>query len=242
MNDRDDDRLGGNENSYVLELRKGRDTTEIAIVGLSRSGPAARDEVAQDAWSASFVDPDAARTVFDLLSARTTALAGWGRMARLLGPRFLDGVLDSEIEATAFRGVAQPSPTHPLSIDGYEAGRSDGSIRMQLRWRDDAKYILASRNDRSFLVVTGRSNVATRRIWDWVRWQGRTYRRWFAIADRSGPGAAVDTILEGMVAAERSALERGTPRDPQRPLRYWRPASWQKGLDPEGEGPSEAFG
>lgn len=240
MDDQDGDGSAWDEASYVLELRVGPEATEIAIVRQSRSS--AGDGTVQDAWSSRIVDPDAARMVFDLLSERTAAVEGWGRMAHLLGPRFLDGVLDSVIlSATACRSV-EPPEAHQLSGNGSELRRSDGTIRMRLRWEDEAKYIVARRNGRSFLVLTGKSNVATRRIWDWVRWQGREYRHWFRLAERDGLSVAVEEITQGMLAAERDALERGSAPDPHRPLRYWRPWTWQRGLDPEREGPTEAFG
>ncbi|WP_242416524.1 hypothetical protein [Sphingomonas panni] len=226
--------------AYLLHLRPMRKSAEVAIVRV-RAGC---DEgfATQDVWSHPFTDREVARTVYRRLFSRRRHLRWWGRMADLLGARFLDGVLDAEILAASDGPRMAERSSAPRRAGTSRRPPGADVVRMRLVVKDGMGRIEARRAGRRFMVLGARSVEEAVRIWDWVRWQEREYRGWAELVDRDGPFAVATRIMASVLAAERAAHEAGRVADPMRPLRFWRSEHGRYDVGPAGDGPDEVSG
>lgn len=214
-----------NRPAFLLEFREDDEAAEVAIVKVLRSdgGPDGFHEV----WSHRFTNREAGQAVFELLRARPTRFGTWGRMAELLGPRFLDGVIDTELGSPVVAdAVASPHSSRSRARTDRPTGAENGpTVRLALD--GDVPRAVGTFEGRTFLLLGARTVTGVRRIWDWVRWQDDAYRGWVDLERDRGALALIRMILDSMIEQERSVIEAGPVRDPERPLRDWRPRSGQ---------------
>lgn len=214
-----------NRPAFLLEFREADGMAEVAIVKVMRpdDGPDGFHEV----WSHRFKNREAGQAVFELLRARPTRFGAWGRMAELLGSRFLDGVIDTELGTP----LVVDDMTSPSSRRSPAAANTppvaEGVPTVRLALDGDVPRVVGTFEGRTFLLLGATTAVGVRRIWDWVRWQEDIYRGWVDMERNRGALAVVRMILDSMIEQERSVIEAGPVRDPERPLRYWRPSSAQ---------------
>ncbi len=207
--------------AFLLEFREGDGMAEVAIVKVLRTadGP----DGYRDVWSHGFANREAGQALFELLRARTTRFEAWGRMAELLGPRFLDGVIDTELGSPVLAD-AMASPPSSVSSGAVDTSRGAyGGPIVRLALDGEVPRVIGTFEGRTFLLLGARTESGVRRIWDWVRWQEDAYRGWVDLERDRGALALVRIILDSMIEQERSFIEAGPVSDPERPLRDWRP-------------------
>ncbi len=99
-----------------------------------------------------------------------------------------------------------------------------------------------------FMMMTFEAAIEARRVWDWTRWQTRSFQHWYDVVRSEGAIALTGLILGSMFAEEERTKAACMPSDETRPLRYWRPLRSGKpdrdsGVDPganDGSGPDES--
>lgn len=226
------------EPTYGIEIRVADGLAEIALVA---HVPGADGRPA-DVWSHRFASVRAAGLAVGSMVKLRREWGRWGRMASLLGPDFLDGVMDGDLLAVASSDHARRRSDRSGTSLRSESGRPRATIRMRLSLEAGESCIVASREGRTFMRLALPTPLQARRVWDWLRWQTDRYRSMFEFHEREGAPALVVLIVAEVMEAERRAMLVHGPRDPERPLRHWRPS----GLDPDpeawGEGSDDAVG
>lgn len=223
------------EPTYGLDVRIAERWAEIALV-VRAGGPDGRPT---DVWSHRFRSMEAAGRMIGPMVKLRREWGRWGRMADLLGPDFLDGVLDGDLLTAAF--LSPPARRRDLPGAHTQPRPDKATIRMKLLSGGNP-CIVASHKGRAFMTMELPTPVQARRVWDWLRWQTAKYRSMFEFCERKGAPALVVLIVARVLDAERRALLTCGPRDPERPLRHWWPRGHVGGFDAADGGSDEAFG
>lgn len=226
------------EPTYGLEIRIAERSTEIALVPHVRGA----DGRLADVWSRSFRSVDEAGRLLGLMVKCRREWGRWGRMAGLLGSGFLDGVMDGDLLTRASPRLWPRREDRPTSSERPSPPRRRNAIRMSLSADGGSPCISGSHDGRPFMELVLPTAVEARRVWDWLRWQTERYRSMFELSEREGTAALVLQILARVLAAERRAASSPGARDPERPLRHWRPVRHVGDLYADDGGSDEAYG
>lgn len=225
------------EPTYRIDVRIAERWTEIALVAQA-DGP---DDRLTDVWAHRFHSMEAAGRIVGAMVKLRREWGRWGRVAGLLGPDFLDGVLDGDLLTVASLSPPARRPDRSGTPKRPQRGPDGATIRMRLL-SEGTPSIVASHEGRAFMTLALPTPVQARRVWDWLRWQTAGYRAMFEFSDREGAPALVVLIVARVLDAERRALLTCGPRDPERPLRHWRPAGHVETHETEDGDSDEAFG
>jgi len=230
---------------YAIELRLHGNEADVAIVSSPRD--VADDRLPIDVWRHRFATVDMARAVLQIMMSRPEQWVAWARMAQILGPDFLAGLIEAEVVQAA--RIAAGHDRHPLRHVRLQSGRTAEAetIRFMLIEKGVPR-IVASKGGQPFMMMTFEAAIEARRVWDWTRWQTRSFQHWYDVVRSEGAIALTGLILGSMFAEEERTKAACMPSDETRPLRYWRPLRSGKpdrdsGVDPganDGSGPDES--
>ena len=214
------------EDGLALELREAAGSAEILILRIGGGEGPHGSEFWIRMWSHWFGSVEAARAVFDVMILLPAKWATWARTAELLGPAIVDGMIEAEVLGAASDTTAPGRRRSRVDSRNGSPGsnRSEGAIQVRMLPGEGGPKIVATCDDRTFMVLGSSTAAQVQRIWDWARWQKDSYPTWYRIFKRQGTAALVRMILFGMLAAEQNVDTLAASTDPQRPLRYWTPS------------------
>lgn len=199
----------------ALATFDGRRADAVALVR-RRGGPDGSD-VGAAVWMRRFDVPAEARAFHRWMLGRSDRWAVWGRMAPILGPEFLGGLIGSEHDADGRarleerrRGAEQRRRERTVWCKQFEHGRRP-AIGL---YQGDAP--------KPFWSVTFEQNWERERVWDFVSRRTERYCEWKELFEEQHAMTLERTILEDMLRTEREVKKAGLGAGGRRPLRFWR--------------------